>query len=102
MYSSPWTSTRSMMARHKGTSPNSDDVHALNEICGGAVVAEDEAEATLQRKASNADVEALPNARHLVVLMGERLRDGPGFHSHLQRHSFMPPGVQCAPELWYR
>ncbi len=87
-----------MTARHRVTSPDSNDVHALNEICGGAVVAEDEAEAALQCKAGDADVEAFPNARQLVVLMGKCFRNSPRLDSHLQRQSLMSPGAECAPK----
>ncbi len=57
----------------------------LDEVGGGAVVAEDLAQAALQREAGDADIEAGANAGQAVVLVGQRVRHSACFDSHLRQ-----------------
>ena len=77
------------LKRQREPPPDSDDVHALNEIRSCTMVAEDEAEAAVQCKASDADIKAGTDARQLVILVGQRVRDSPCLHSHLHTQSHM-------------
>lgn len=55
------------------------------------MVAKYQAEATLQRKAGNADIEAGTNAGQAMVFVGQGIRYSACLHSHLQQQSHNQP-----------
>ncbi len=67
------------------TSPDRDNIHAPDEVGCDAMVAEDLAQAALQRESGDADIEAGANAGQAAVLVGQRVCYSACLHSHLRQ-----------------
>ena len=80
-----WQGAAFELASQKVTLPNSDNIHALDEVCCCATIAKDQGKATVQRKAGNANVKASTNARQAMIFVSQGKSYSTCLHSHLQQ-----------------